>query len=183
MPPAPGQAATGRAITGLGRRVLGIDPGLTVMGYGVVDGDGVNSNAIASGTFRSHAKLPRPTRLREIFEAVGALIDEHHPDDLAIEQHFVAQNVRSAMAIGEARAAAMLAAATHDVPVYEYPATTIKETVTGFGGAPKEQVQRMVMAHLGLATAPERLDASDALAIALTRLATFRHEAMIASRT
>jgi crossover junction endodeoxyribonuclease RuvC len=165
------------------RRVLGIDPGLTVTGFGIVDGDGVNATAVLSGVFRTRPKLPRPMRLREIFEHVGALIEEHHPDDLAIEQHFVALNVRSAMAIGEARSAAMLAAAVHDVPVYEYPATTVKEAVTGFGGAAKEQVQRMVIAHLRLQTAPERLDASDALAIALTRLATFRHEAMIASHS
>lgn len=166
----------------LTRRVLGIDPGLTVTGYGIVDGDGVNSAPVTSGIFRSNAKLARPMRLREIFERVCALIEEHRPDDLAIEAHFVHRNVRSAMAIGEARAAAMLAAASHDIEVFEYPPKTVKEAVTGFGGAPKEQVQAMVMAHLGMGAAPERLDASDALAVALTRLATFRHETMIASR-
>lgn len=164
------------------RRVLGIDPGLTVTGFGVIDGDGVHSTLIEAGTFRSNAKAPRHERLREIFDRVGALILQHQPADLAIEAHFVHRNVRSAMAIGEARAAAMLAAAIHHLDLYEYPPTTVKESVAGHGAAPKEQVQAMVMAHLGMTAAPDRLDASDALAIALTRLASLRYEALIAGR-
>lgn len=164
------------------RRVLGIDPGLTVTGFGIIDGDGVRTALVDAGTFRSNAKLPRHERLREIFERVGELIVQHHPDDLAIEAHFVHRNVRSAMVIGEARAAALLAAAMHHLDVSEYPPNTVKEAVTGFGGAPKEQVQAMVMAHLGMTAAPERLDASDALAVALTRLAGLRHDAMMAGR-
>jgi crossover junction endodeoxyribonuclease RuvC len=142
------------------RRVLGIDPGLTVTGFGVVDGDGVHAALIEAGTFRSNAKAPRHERLREIFDRVGALILQHHPQDLAIEAHFV-----------------------HHLDVYEYPPKTVKESITGFGAAPKEQVQAMVMAHLGMTAAPERLDASDALAIALTRLAGLRYEALMAGRS
>lgn len=165
------------------RRVLGIDPGLTVTGFGIVDGDGVHATLIEAGTFRSNAKLPRHERLREIYDRVGALILQHHPDDLAIEAHFVHRNVRSAMAIGEARAAALVAAALHHLEVFEYPPKTVKESVTGYGAAPKEQVQAMVMAHLGMSAAPDRLDASDALAIALTRLAGLRYEALMAGRS
>ncbi len=90
------------------RRVLGVDPGLAATGYGIVDGDGVAAVAVACGVLRTRPRLPRAQRLAEICERVGALIDEHHPHDLAIEQHFVAENVRSAFAVGEARAAAMI---------------------------------------------------------------------------
>jgi len=163
--------------------VLGIDPGLAVTGYGIVDGDGVVTEPVAAGVLRTRAKDSRAKRLAEVFERIGALIDEYRPDDVAIEQHFVADNVRSAMVIGEARAAAMLAASTRGRDVLEYPATTIKQTVAGYGAASKEQVQRMVVMHLGLSTPPTPLDASDALAVALTRLAALRFEAMLAART
>jgi crossover junction endodeoxyribonuclease RuvC len=161
--------------------VLGIDPALAVTGYGIIEGDGVQATALASGVHRSKPKDPRPKRLLGIYERIRALIDEYAPDDLAIEQHFVAENVRSAMALGEARAAAMIAAASRGLDVLEYPATTIKQTVTGFGGASKEQVQRMVVMHLGLTAPPTPLDASDALAVALTRLAALRMENMLAA--
>jgi crossover junction endodeoxyribonuclease RuvC len=163
------------------RRVLGVDPGLTATGYGIVDGDGVAAAMVASGVLRTSARLPRARRLAEICERVGALIDEYHPQDLAIEQHFVAENVRSAFAVGEARAAAMIAAAQRGLEVLEYPATTIKQTVTGSGAARKEQVQRMVVMHLALAVAPAPLDVSDALAVALTRLASLRMDALLAA--
>jgi crossover junction endodeoxyribonuclease RuvC len=162
------------------RRVLGVDPGLAVTGYGIVDGDGVATTLITHGTVRTRARDARATRLASLFEGLEALIETHAPDDLAIEQHYVATNVRSAMVIGEARAVAMLAAARRGIDVHEYPATTIKQTVTGHGGAPKEQVQAMVAMHLGLSEAPQPLDASDALAVALTRLSALRMESLLA---
>lgn len=162
------------------RRVLGVDPGLTVTGFAVVDGDGgTTATAITHGVYRSRAKDPRAQRLAAIYDRLCALIEEYRPDDLAIEQHFVHENVRSALVIGEARASAMIAAARNGLQVYEYPATVIKQTVTGYGGAAKEQVQRMVVMHLGLNEAPQPLDASDALAAALTRLAALRMERMV----
>lgn len=162
------------------RRVLGVDPGLATTGYGLVDGDGVEAASLAFGTIRTRTRDSRAMRLATLFEGLSALIEEHHPDELALEQHYVATNVRSAMTLGEARAAAMLAASTHGLEVYEYPAATIKQTVTGYGAAPKEQVQAMVKMHLQLAEAPQSLDASDALAVALTRLAALRMEALLA---
>ena len=163
------------------RRVLGVDPGLTATGYGIVDGDGVTASMVASGARRTSARLPRAQRLVEICDRIGALIEEYHPHDLAIEQHFVATNVSSAFAVGEARAAAMIAAAQRGIEVFEFPATTIKQTVTGSGAARKDQVQRMVVMHLALATAPAPLDVSDALAVALTRLASLRMEQLLAA--
>ena len=162
------------------RRVLGIDPGLAATGFGVVDGDGHAAAAVAMGAIRTRPKEARAQRLGQIAERVGALIDEHRPDEMAIEQQYVAENVRTAMSIGEARAAAMVAAAMRNVPVFEYAPTTVKEAVTGYGGAPKEQVLQMVMVHLALSEEPSPLDASDALAIALTRLSELRLEAALA---
>lgn len=164
------------------RRVIGVDPGLAVTGYGIVDGDGLEARPVAYGALRTNSRASRAVRLARIFEGIGALIEEHHPNDLAVEQQFVAQNVRSAMVIGEVRAAAMIAAAIRGLEVYEYPATTVKQTVTGFGGAPKEQVQAMIALHLGLSVPPETLDISDALAVALTRLAALRGETLLARR-
>ena len=94
------------------RRVLGIDPGLAVTGFGVVDGDGRVATAITSGVIRTNAKDARAQRLAHIAERVGSLVEEYRPQELAVEQQYVALNVRSAMAIGEARSAAMIAAAT-----------------------------------------------------------------------
>ena len=162
------------------RRVLGVDPGLAVTGFGVVDGNGRVATAVTLGVIRTRAKGARAQRLAQIAERVGALIEEHRPAELAVEQQYVALNVRSAMVIGEVRSAVMVAAATRGVTVYEYAPATVKEAVTGYGAAPKEQVRHMVMVHLGLSEPPSPLDAADALAIALTRLAELRLEAALA---
>jgi len=175
--PTPG-APTPRAA---GTRVLGIDPGLTITGYGVIDSLGTEAKAVTWGAIRPNAKGSRADRLAAIFKRIGALIDEYLPDEVAIEQQFVKDNVRTALAIGEARAAAMVAAAIRGLPVFEYAPASIKEAVTGTGAAPKEQVQAMVVMHLGLSEPPEPLDAADALAVAITRLTNARFEAILAS--
>ncbi len=161
-------------------RVLGIDPGLAVTGYGVIDERGSGGPLVASGVVRTKASMPRAERLGRIYDAVRALIDEYRPHEVAIEQQFVAENVRSAMAIGEARAAAMVAASASATPVFEFAPREVKESVTGWGGAPKEQVQQMVLVHVGLAEIDGPLDVTDAIAIALTRLASARLERAMA---
>ncbi len=165
-------------------RVLGVDPGLAVTGYGLVEGDGTTAQIVATGVIRTNAKWTKADRLARIFEGLGALIEEHTPDALAVELQFVAENVRSAMTIGEARAAAILAAASRGLRVHEYTPTAIKESVTGHGGAPKEQVRQLAAIHLGMKPddLPSALDASDALAVALTRLADLRLETALARR-
>jgi crossover junction endodeoxyribonuclease RuvC len=162
-------------------RVLGIDPGLASTGFGVVEAapGGHDARSIAMGAIRTKAKQPRAERLAKIAQRVDELIVEHEPAEVAIEQQYVAENVRSAMAIGEARAAVMVAAAGRGLPVHEYTPSAVKEAVTGYGGAPKEQVQQMVMAQLELTEEPSPLDVSDALAIALTRLAESRLDALL----
>jgi crossover junction endodeoxyribonuclease RuvC len=165
------------------RRVLGLDPGLAVTGWGVVDGAaGGGARLVASGAVRTSAKTPRAERLGRIFDVVRALIAAHAPHEVAIEQQFVAENVRSAMAIGEARAAAMVAAAAAGIPVFEFPPTSVKESVAGWGGAPKEQVHQMVLVHLGVTEVAGPLDVTDAIAVALTRLAEARLEIAMARR-
>jgi crossover junction endodeoxyribonuclease RuvC len=164
--------------------VLGVDPGLTVTGYGIVDGDGSQARIVVTGVLRTNARASKAERLARLFAGIGALIEEHQPEALAVEQQFVAENVRSAMTIGEARATAIVAAASRGLPVFEYLPTAVKEAVAGHGGAPKEQVRQMVAIHLGVLPddLPAPLDASDALAVALTRLAGLRLEAALARR-
>jgi crossover junction endodeoxyribonuclease RuvC len=162
--------------------VIGIDPGLAATGYGVVVGDARNAEVVTYGVIRTRSPRPRAQRLQAIHEQLGELIAEHRPDELAIEEPYVAANVRSAFAIGEARAAAMIAAAEHGIGVFEYQASEVKAAVAGHGGAPKEQVQAMVAIQLGLDAPPEPLDAADALALALTRLAEAALESRMAGR-
>lgn len=162
------------------RRVLGIDPGLAVTGYGVVESRGSGGALVHSGALRQRSTLSRAVRLGRIYDCVRALILEYTPSEVAIEQQFVAENVKSALAIGEARAAAMVAAATSGLPVFEYTPSAVKESVCGYGGAPKEQVHQMVLLHLGATDIPGPLDVTDAIAIALTRLADARLEEAMA---
>lgn len=153
------------------RRILGIDPGLATTGYGLIEGDTRQAHVIDYGVVRTRPSLARAERLHLIYKSVVALLEKHHPQELAIEEPYVSKNVRSAFAIGEARAAAMIAASTYALPVFEYLPATIKASVAGYGGASKEQVQAMVTLQLDLSETPQPLDATDALAIALTRLA------------
>ena len=161
--------------------MLGVDPGLAITGWAVLGGDAHRPRLLASGVLRTRPREPRAVRLHRIARGLAALIAEHAPAEVAVEQQFVAENVRSAMAIGEARAAALIAAAGAALPVFEYAPTAVKEAVTGYGGAPKEQVRAMVMLQLELDEAPSPLDVSDAMAIALTRLAEARMDARVAA--
>ena len=159
--------------------MLGVDPGLAVTGWAVLEGGAQQPRLVASGAIRTRAADERALRLRAIADGLAARIVEHAPGEVAIEQHFVAENVRSAMAIGEARAAAMIASAAAGLPVYTYAPTAVKETVAGYGGAPKEQVREMVTLQLSLQEPPSPLDVSDAMAVALTRLAEARLDARL----
>jgi crossover junction endodeoxyribonuclease RuvC len=147
--------------------VLGIDPGSTTTGYGLVREEGARLTAVAFGTIGTRSALPFPQRLRQIFEALRDLMARHRPDAAAVEGVFFARNVQSAIKLGQARGAALLAAAVEGVPVFEYAPRQVKGAVSGYGGAEKAQVQAMVKALLGLAEPPEPADAADALAVAI----------------
>jgi crossover junction endodeoxyribonuclease RuvC len=146
-------------------RVLGIDPGSRVTGYGVIETDGVRSRHLGSGCIRT-ASGGFPGRLGEIFTGIRAVLDEWRPGEVAIEQVFVSRNASSALKLGQARGAAISAIVTLDLPVFEYTPAAVKQGLVGNGRAEKEQVQHMVRVILGM-QGRLALDESDALAIAL----------------
>ena len=151
-------------------RVLGIDPGTLNLGYGVVDEDAGEMAMVDCGVVSLSSKVPVEQRLSSLYKKLVEIVARHQPDEVAIEEPFVAGNVRSALAIGRAQAIAMLAAANKNLPVFRYLPTQVKQQVTDYGGSSKEQVQEMVRLQLGLAERPEPSDAADALAVAICHL-------------
>ncbi len=162
-----------------GPLVLGIDPGLRVTGYGLVVENGTAVKAIDFGCFTIDPRLPLSERLATLFGCLQDVIARHAPSEVAIEQPFVAANAHSALAIGEARALAVLAAGLAGLPVRQYSPAEVKRAVTGYGRGPKEQVQEMVRLQLGLRDLPQPFDAADALAVALCHLAAMRSQALV----
>ncbi|MDN6321651.1 MAG: crossover junction endodeoxyribonuclease RuvC [Halomonas sp.] len=147
-------------------RILGIDPGSRVTGYGVIDVIGVKPCYVASGCIRT-AEGSLEQRLAQIYAGLSEVVGLHRPNEVAIERVFMAKNPDSALKLGQARGAALVCMANHGLNLAEYAARQIKQAVTGQGGADKEQVQHMVSAILLLSATPQA-DAADALAIALT---------------
>lgn len=145
-------------------RILGIDPGSQVTGYGVVELVGSQTLPIAWGGIRTNGD--HSARLRQIFTEVGRLVALHRPDELAIERVFVNRNADSALKLGQARAAALCATFDREIPVHEYAPREVKKAVVGSGAADKSQVQHMVGILLGLRELMQP-DAADALAIAI----------------
>jgi len=148
-------------------RVLGIDPGTLNLGYGVVDEDGSRMTMIACGALSLSSKVPVERRLSSLYEKLCEIVARYKPDEVAIEEPFVAGNARSALAIGRAQAIAILAAAKENLPIFRYLPTQVKQQVTDYGNSSKEQVQEMVRLQLGLAQPPQPNDAADALAVAI----------------
>ena len=146
-------------------RILGIDPGSRVTGYGLVTSSGSGVTYLASGNIKTGQK-DFNERLRVIFEDTRQILAEHAPDEIAIERVFVHKNVDSALKLGHARAAAICGTFQRDLPVSEYSPRQIKQAVTGSGAAAKEQVQQMVLRILEL-TGKVQSDSADALAVAI----------------
>src|SRR5271165_899776 len=154
-------------------RVLGIDCGGEYTGYGVVEMHSAGRLCcLTCGAIKLSPREALPRRLSRIFAELGAIICEHRPEEVAIEDVFYALNVKSALKLGQVRGVAMLAAASAGLEVAEYSPLTIKSSVVGYGRAEKQQVQQMVTRLLDLAAPPQPLDASDALAIAICHLHT-----------
>lgn len=147
-------------------RLLGIDPGSRITGYGILDVDGPRSRYVASGCIQTDSARPLPERLKTIFEGVAGVIREYQPDEAAAEQVFMHRNPDSALKLGQARGAALCAVVMAGLPVSEYAPRAIKQAVVGSGAADKGQVQRMVALLLNLAEPPQA-DAADALAVAI----------------
>jgi crossover junction endodeoxyribonuclease RuvC len=154
---------------------LGFDPGTARLGYGVISSE-PDPRAIDYGIIATDAGLPMARRLVEIHEAVTELIQVYRPDAVAVERLFFAQNVTTAMTVGQARGVVLLAAAQQGLPVAEYAPSEVKQAVVGYGKADKRQIQEMVRIMLGLETLPRPDDAADALAVAIchVQFAPFR---------
>jgi crossover junction endodeoxyribonuclease RuvC len=159
-------AARNTATRPPGLRILGIDPGLTVTGYGVICVEGSTSRALEFGSVAPDKKLPKAERLNRIYGAISQVMTEYEPDEVAVED-FIVGHIRAAVAVGEARAVAMLAAARRNLPVTLYKPSEVKQFVTSYGRGSKDQVALMVQALLGLDAPPTPADAADALAVAV----------------
>jgi crossover junction endodeoxyribonuclease RuvC len=146
---------------------LGIDPGTAIMGYGLVASDGRSLQAIDYGAVTTSSDLPPEERLRRLHERLCAIIAAHHPDAMAVEELFFNTNARTAIAVGQARGVALLAAAQAGLRVHAYTPLQVKDAVAGYGKAGKEQVQLMAATLLALRTVPRPDDAADALAVAI----------------
>ena len=148
--------------------ILGIDPGLATMGYGVIETNGAKHRLIQYGALTTQPGVPMPQRLNAIFIGVNQLMDLYTPDEVAIEELFFSKNVTTGMAVSQARGAALVAAVRRTEHLYEYTPMQIKQAVTGYGKADKPQMQAMVKMLLNIPEIPRPDDAADALAVAIT---------------
>ena len=148
-------------------RVLGIDPGTAACGYGIVHGSGNRLKAVDHGWWKTPSRERPELRLKTIFDGVQELIEDFRPDAVSLEESFVGADARTALSVGQARGVVLVAAASLGVECAEYAPSRVKQAVCGYGRAEKAQVQRMVMAILGMRTPPTPQHASDALAVAI----------------
>ena len=148
--------------------ILGIDPGLATLGYGVIEALNEKRRLVQFGTLTTPAGQPMPQRLRAIYQGVNQLMDIYRPDDVAFEELFFAKNITTGMAVSAARGVALVAVVQRTENLYEYTPMQIKQAVTGYGGADKHQVQMMVKMLLNMREIARPDDAADALAVALT---------------
>lgn len=153
------------------RRILGIDPGSRRTGYGVLEVRGNDLSPVAWGVIRTESSAFFADRLHTIHEMLSEVIRLHHPTEAVVEKVFLAKNAESALKLGQARGAAIVTCRVHGLDLHEYSAREVKQSVTGFGAAPKEQVGAMVARLLGIRK-PIPPDASDALALAFCRAVT-----------
>ena len=149
-------------------RIIGIDPGTGILGFGVIDVVGGKTSLVTAGVITTPAHTPLDERLEEIFDGLTEIIAETKPDAMSIEKLFFAQNVTTAMSVSHARGVAMLTGRKAKLPIAEYTPQQIKQSLTGYGQADKKQMQEMVRLQLNLQSVPKPDDAADALAAAIT---------------
>ncbi len=147
--------------------ILGLDPGTNVMGYGIICIKGSTISLLQYGVIHLNKYAGHELKLKKIFERVLNLLDEYHPDEVALEAPFFGKNVQSMLKLGRAQGVAMAAALYREIPIIEYAPKKVKQSVTGNGNASKEQVARMLMTLLTIKELPKLLDATDALAVAV----------------
>lgn len=151
-------------------RVIGIDPGTGILGFGVIDITRGRAKMITAGVITTPAHTPLPERLEEIYVGLTDIIKETQPDVMSVEKLFFTKNITTAISVAEARGVAILTGRQADLPIYEYTPNEIKKSITGYGAAKKLQVQEMVRIQLGLQEKPKPDDCADALAAALTHV-------------
>lgn len=161
-------------------RVLGIDPGIALMGYGLIESCDGELRAIEYGCLSTSARQSTPERLRILYFGILDVIERLEPTEAAVEL-FIARNLSTALAVGQARGVAILAVANKGLPFYEYTPLKVKKTVSGYGRGDKRQIQEMVRIQLGLQSIPDQDDAADALAIAICHVSESRLSRILAN--
>jgi crossover junction endodeoxyribonuclease RuvC len=151
-------------------RVIGIDPGTAMTGWGIVEEEDQGLNLVACGVVTTPAGTPLPQRLQSIYRELTSIVQQYRPDSSAIEELFFSKNAKTALAVGHGRGAAMLALANADLSIVEYKPLEVKQALTGHGSADKRQIQQMVKLLLALDEIPRPDDAADALAVAICHL-------------
>ncbi|NIV38843.1 MAG: crossover junction endodeoxyribonuclease RuvC [Anaerolineae bacterium] len=159
--------------------VLGIDPGTAITGYGLVREDGAGLTLVDYGVITTPAGQPLPERLQAIYQGLAQVARKHQPHEAAVEELFFSRNARTALSVGHARGVTLLALADAGLPIHEYKPLEIKQAITGYGGAGKQQVQEMVRLLLNLDHVPQPDDAADAVAVAVCHLHSARMAAAI----
>lgn len=156
-------------------RILGIDPGTGILGFGVIDVIKGNAQMVSAGVIRTAVHQPLPERLHIIYNELTEIIGELQPHVMSVEKLFFARNVTTAISVSHARGVVLLAGQQKSMPIFEYTPLQIKQAVTGYGRADKKQIQEMVRVQLRLKDAPKPDDCADALAAALTHAASFKY--------
>lgn len=149
-------------------KILGIDPGIGITGFGLIETSSRNARALDFGVITTTMNAPLPGRLKELYDSLQEVFDTTKPDVVSIEKLFFSKNITTGIAVAEARGLVLLTAAQREIPIYEYTPNEIKKTLTGYGSAKKPQMQEMVRLHLNLEKKPRPDDAADALAAAIT---------------
>ena len=160
-------------------RILGIDPGTGICGFGVIE----DRTALDYGVIATPPHTPLPERLEDIYNSLHEIIDQNHPEVMAIEKLFFKQNITTGISVAEARGVCLLVAKQYNLPIFEYAPNQIKKAICGYGQAHKPQVQEMVRLHLRLAEVPKPDDAADALAAAIVHSFVAKTGAEIPSAT
>lgn len=156
-------------------RILGIDPGTGIMGYGIIESSRGSIRPIKYGCVRTQANLNQPDRLHFIYKSLSDIIEKEKPDQMAIESLFFFKNQKTVISVAEARGVAIICAKNNGMSVYEYTPLQIKQALTGYGRADKQQIQEMVKVMCKLSECPKPDDAADALAVAITHAQTNLH--------
>lgn len=157
-------------------RILGIDPGLAILGYSILEIEGNKMRAIDYGVIKTPSVMEFPERLKFLYEELNLIIKKYSPNEMAIEELFFNKNVKTAIKVGHARGVEILSARMNSLDIYEYTPLQIKNAITGYGRAEKGQIQQMVKMLLNLSEIPKPDDAADALAVAITHFNSLKYK-------